>query len=248
VTATTRPLPALVRWQMDLLRAIRRHMPGILAGRFRPNCCIASSRILLDFLELVGLPAEPIVVEVLLLSPGWLKLQAALGREPTLAEMQGATGHDVWSVGLGVEDPPPGGHIENPAQYYDPTNWSGHLVVLARLGPLPFLLDPSLRQAERPQYSIRVPDFVLLPVTDLPTSPARPLQGTPTLDQPEGTLAGVAALAESEGTGTGILYRRRKQWQRYDDAPDWDGARWAPFVLELAAKVALEVGPCPESP
>lgn len=244
MTTAARSLAPVTQWRDHVLRSLAHHMPRYVldSGQFKPNCCIAATRIMVDVLSAMDIPVMPIVCEVLLLSPGWVRLREQLGREPTLDEQVHASGHDVWSVGLGAEDVAEDDpRREKP---FDPTAWSGHLVAVAQVGPLPFLLDATIRQAERVQYGIRTPRFVRLPISNLPSSVTRSCEGTPTLDQPGGTLVALSAPEPARGTQV-FVYRRRAQWNPYRDAPDWSSLRFLNITLALGRDIIEEVGECP---
>lgn len=244
-TPNRKPL-AVIKWKLDALNVLRHELPKVLydSGAFRPNCCIAATRIVLDVCTGLDIPAEPAVCEVLLFSPGWLKLRDKLKREPTVEEMNSELGHNAWSVGLGVEDRPANARIENPRQYFDPTLWSGHLVTIARVGPQPFLLDGTLKQAERPQYGILTPPFVFLPISNATNSITRPCEGTPLFTKPGGTLMAMSEPEPERGPQL-YIYRRRKRWTPFDDAPDFHPLRYIHIVLGLGRTILEEVGECP---
>lgn len=141
----------LFEQRAKLLGTYAREARPVLLEYMRKDGCIAAARVTLDVLNFFGLPAEPIVVEVVLINQALRALRERLGRMPSLQEQQ-TLDPTCWGVGVGQED------TEGPG-------WAGHLVTLVSPAPeYSVLLDPTLDQADRPHKQIIAPPVVLCAV------------------------------------------------------------------------------------
>lgn len=111
---------------------------------FRPDSCIASTRVACDVLAYFGIEARPLVVRAAYYNRQAAEHAARIGRLPESPEETVAWSEEdgSWGIGIGY-----GGEAEQ-----DPEKWAGHLVAIAgdRL-----LIDLSLDQADRPQHDIK---------------------------------------------------------------------------------------------
>lgn len=118
---------------------------------FRPDSCIASTRIVCRVLKEFGFEVEPFPVLVIIQNAAFQKA-ASNGDIPppdnklfyAWCERTGA-----WSVGVGFPDPD-----KSRADGY-----GGHLVAL--LPKHNMIVDSSIDQANRPQYSIHLPTVLV---------------------------------------------------------------------------------------
>lgn len=127
-----------------VLRGLLEHARLLILTRFRPDSCIACTRIALDVLAHFGVPAEPLPCRVVVFNPAMKARCEREGRIPDVTELDLWIEQDgAWSVGLGFANGQPG---------YD-----GHLVALAHGR---WLLDLSLDQASRPARGIELRPLV----------------------------------------------------------------------------------------
>jgi hypothetical protein len=101
--------------------------------RYRPDSCIASTKIAIDVLSYFAIEAKPMVVRMLAYN--------ALAWEAVSRQEQPDWDAGAWSLGLGFPGDPP-----------DPTKWDGHLVAVSKeiVEGQVCILDLSMDQASRP--------------------------------------------------------------------------------------------------
>jgi hypothetical protein len=128
-----------------LCEVVREEMQ--VGTRYRPDCCIAATAILIDVLDYFKLTAKPLSVIATVFNPRMSERIAQEGM-PTLEEAERDWfPKGCYSLAVGAGDPQPG-------------KWPGHLVsVLGRQ----VLIDLTLDQANRPQYGIVLPMPLIAP-------------------------------------------------------------------------------------
>ncbi len=120
--------------EIILTRGVR-----IIHEHFRPDCCIAATRIAMDVLAPCGFHVAPLPVQVILVNKVGVDAINTHGwpnGEEQIREFQQKYGY--WSIGLGYDWP---GSV----------GWPGHLVALLNGD---HILDLTLSQAHRPQHQI----------------------------------------------------------------------------------------------
>lgn len=106
---------------------------------FRPDCCIAGTRIALNVLDYFGIAAQPLPVEYLVMNEAFAKLAFRLKRPPTKEEQDAVGG---WAVGVDTR----------PSE----TGFGGHVVTVVKR----LLVDLTVNQANRPHKHINLPSGV----------------------------------------------------------------------------------------
>jgi hypothetical protein len=121
-----------------------------LPRRYRPDCCIAAARVLIDVFAELHVRARPLAVSVDVFNPPFVqRAEANGGRLPaTTEEYQSWTAEcGAWWLTLG-----------HPASEPQPGKWPGHVVVVAWES---ILIDLSLPQAGRPERGINLVPLVV---------------------------------------------------------------------------------------
>jgi hypothetical protein len=139
--------------RLDVAREVLAAAPRRIALLFRPDACIAATRVAVSCLRAFGVPAEPVPVSVVIFNPPYLARVRAGGAVATREEIVALFDVDgSWTVGVGT----PG--EERPGRY------AGHLVAGFPAAGRYWVMDLSLGQANRPQYGINLgPQLVGLP-------------------------------------------------------------------------------------
>ena len=123
-----------------------KHAPPLLAQNFRPDCCIAATKVAIGVLTMLGFPVKPQPTQLMVFTRKlWRRVESNTFDRPFL--------HGEYSVGVGY-DPKTGeqGYI-------------GHLVALAAEPSsknTTFLIDLSLGQAARPKNWIVLPPAIFI--------------------------------------------------------------------------------------
>lgn len=110
----------------------------IILRRFRPDSCIASTRIGQMALAEFGVQAGALSVEVTLINRPYAEVWSRLGRDPKADELP----DDAYALALGHER----------EGVDDDDTYNGHVVLTAGR----YMVDLSIDQASRPQYGIQV--------------------------------------------------------------------------------------------
>lgn len=189
--STDRPF----EWVLPRLRAA---LPAQLRRYFQPACCVAATRIVIDVLGYFGIPANPLPVRARVLNSAYIALMArAGGRGPKdNAEAERWKEQGAWEVAIGY------GYDERTPAADRAKRWDGHLVVhVPHIGRV---IDANIRQAERPQRGIFLPDFIVERVDRKFVRGREPLSVV--LQNP---LVGVRYEVAAKNTG-------------YLDSPDWN--------------------------
>jgi hypothetical protein len=178
-------------------------MGALLPEVYRPNCCIAATRIACHVFEQLGVRADPMVVMTCAFSPGWARYVIQHdGATPPRDEWR----DDVWSVGLGVPDdepPPPGTY---PA---DASVFNGHMIALLTFDSgQRVIVDPSLGQGHRPDHDLPLPQVGIVPL--------RPSESFEPRDQ---------IVRYDPESGVALMYQRMADPPEYEHATDWAGMR-----------------------
>ena len=128
------------------LEALRAVAWPILRKRFRPDCCIAATKVGLAVLRAFGVAGGP-----------WETIAfAGNGSFMTWSEagQQGDPPADARFVAVDPDRPAPNG------------GYNGHLVITGKVRGRGYLLDLSAPQLDRPDKAIRVPEPILLRADD----------------------------------------------------------------------------------
>lgn len=180
-----------------------------LPRRFRPDACIAGTRIVCEVLDRLDVRARPLVVEALLFNRAFLDRFHQKGGWPGSREelLEWTDQGEAWSIALGQRGRPAQG----------PGKWPGHLVAVVEQE---WLLDGTLGQARRPAKNL------LPPQTLLASAPYRFLvaDGELTLELPD--------------PGGLLLYRAHPEVRDFRSAPDWsDPGRFEGLVGKLVGEL-----------
>lgn len=122
--------------------------PPIMEQYFRPDCCIAATRIACGVIGRLGLPVHPQPTRLLVYTwPLWKRLD----------QWDGTFREGEYSVGIGF-----GGDKRKS----DPTwkGYDGHLVAISQGR----IIDLSFGQASRPHKGINLPPAVAIPDVNFP--------------------------------------------------------------------------------
>jgi hypothetical protein len=129
-----------------LRRILKAYIPaalGEIARRFRPDCCIAATRLTQLVLREFHFKVEPLPVRLLALNEAGAEYVDALQQGPVSEEAVDAwQAKGAWMVDIG-----------RPGMKPEPGRWPGHLVALINGG---VLLDLTAPQASRPDRGILV--------------------------------------------------------------------------------------------
>lgn len=120
-----------------------------IGTRYRPDCCIAATRALIEVLDYFKLTARPLSVIATVFNPA---MRERIERDgmPTLEEAERDWfPHGCYSLAVGIGDPEPG-------------KWPGHLVT-SLAGKV--LIDLTLDQANRPAHGIVLPMPIVAPLS-----------------------------------------------------------------------------------
>lgn len=143
-----------------VLAQLVHHAPPLLAQTFKPDCCIAATRVAVHVLARLGFLAKPQPVQLMVYTRNlWRRVESNTFEHPFL--------HGEWSVGVGFGED---------KRYKEDPNWkgyNGHLVALCALPLRPwepreegprklFLVDLSLGQASRPKKGIVLPQGIFI--------------------------------------------------------------------------------------
>lgn len=131
-----------------VLRALADEVWPVLARNFRPNCCVAATRICVDVLARFGVAAEALPTEPVVANDRFLAWERG-GR-------QGLVPPGAWVIEVDLEST---------------EGFPGHLVVAARSHGLGWVLDPTAPQFSRPARGILVEGAVLLGPARGPVEP-----------------------------------------------------------------------------
>jgi len=142
-----RPIPEAVE---PLLRVLGPELRRVILTEYKADSCIASTRIGIDLLAELGVPARPLRVEVMAYTVGYARRIEAEGRMPrNQAERIAWTDEtNGWALGIGVEAGTPGGI---------------HLVALVDDH---LLWDLSIDQASRPERNMPIEGPIVLDTDD----------------------------------------------------------------------------------
>lgn len=182
-----------IRHPGRVIRRLAEAAPPVLARYYRPDCCIAATRVAVDALARFGLEAAPAPTDVVILNPPLrARLDGGVAPEDR-AEPQRLAGLDgAGSVGIGFG--------AGPGEGFDPrTGYDGHLVAVCQ----GHLIDLTLPQASRPDREVRL-------------SPVAQAFG------PEAAgrfAAGERVWLDVNGCAVG--YRRKPEAVGYRTSPDW---------------------------
>jgi len=214
-----------------LLELIERLAPvayPALCEEYLPTCCIAAAAILTRVFREYGYRAEVIPATVRIYNAGMVKLLRDRVRIPDDEERREMFFelHKAWGVGI-----VPASAKVSALQDRRGGGYGGHLLLRVNR----FLIDPTIRQAERPDKDINLPDMLYYPHAE------------------EFAQSGRLAV---EVNGCHVFYDRIDDMS-YRSAPDWN-RRSTPYpetvqkiIQRITAKPvsAQEVLPCqPSSP
>ena len=126
-------------YQLDMLEAVVTVSPKIILRKFKEDCCIAATRILIEVLKKFHFKdLKPLTVEANIFNEVYLKK----GRLPQSdEEAQTWLTEGAWQIVLGDRE------------LQLPNKWPGHLVVILNNK---HMIDLSLFQANRPHKNINM--------------------------------------------------------------------------------------------
>jgi len=129
----------LSKYHLDTLEAIVTVSPSILVRKYKEDCCIAATRILIEVLKKLHFRnIKPLVVEANIFN----EVYCTKGRPPESEEEAKAWLEEgAWQVVVGDR------------QTIIPNKWPGHLVVILEDK---YMIDLSMFQASRPQKKINM--------------------------------------------------------------------------------------------
>lgn len=134
-----------------VLAQLVRHAPPLLAQNFRPDCCIAATRVAVHVLTRFGFVAKPQPAQCIVYTK---KLWRRVGGDTFSYPFQSGE----WSVGLGF------GWDKRFAEEPGSKGYDGHLVAFCSAPNSPvFIVDLSLGQAARPHKGIVLPPALFTP-------------------------------------------------------------------------------------
>lgn len=138
-------------YQNRKLAAVMDAACSILPKRYRPDSCIAATRILVDVLTELHVPVRPLAVTVHIFNQAFVERSDQEGRLPSGPDELNCwlTECGAWSIGLGELDPD---------SVPEPGRWNGHLAAVA-WGHI--LVDLTVAQANRPAKNINLPALVV---------------------------------------------------------------------------------------
>lgn len=118
-----------------------------------PNACILASRYATEVLSYFDIHNTVVSASVHACNDIMLDFMLTTGGTPPFPD-------DAWSVGVG---------IPNASAQIKPsgTGWDGHAVVLTRS----FFIDLTAPQLDRPQYDIVTGGSIVMPLSEIKTSP-----------------------------------------------------------------------------
>lgn len=126
----------------DYLMRLGDVLPAAIRG-IRVDCCILATRIGVRALEIVGVPARPLTVRVIVYNgPLFKRMQAGMVPADTAELVRWGDEDGSYSLGLGFGE--------------NDSKWAGHLVIVSG----DRMLDPTIPQANRPHWGIRVEPLV----------------------------------------------------------------------------------------
>ena len=125
-----------------VLNALHTCGQKILNQQYRPDCCIAATKIMMEVSDYFGIEARPQVVTTNVYNPIYARLFRENGGPPN-SNKQAKEWFDkgAWSVCIGAGKPKPG-------------HWSGHLVGIFTTEAGKHLIDLTINQANRPKKEI----------------------------------------------------------------------------------------------
>jgi hypothetical protein len=134
--------------RIRIISAYANEAGPIFRHYFTPDCCLNGTRVALEAMKHFGVEARPLTTQVMLFNKlFWERIQAK-GEMPDEEECQAWVREGGWSIGIrGQSTGRPG--------------WPYHLVAIADS----FLIDSSMRQFNRPERNIEVPDLSLSKAT-----------------------------------------------------------------------------------
>lgn len=128
-----------------VLAAYQEVAPSVFAANYAEDCCIAATRVLVAVMRYMGVPCKPLSVKACLMNEQFAENVVRHGW-PDRATVEAWGEQDgSHSIGLGMGDPEPG-------------KWAGHLVGLVGYR---YLVDGALRQVNRPEKGIIVPEMLI---------------------------------------------------------------------------------------
>jgi hypothetical protein len=130
-----------------ILDAVMDNAPAVIRRFYRPDCCIAATRVLVEVFTRLRCLARPLSVVTEVRNGVMVELGKRFGHPHPLTEAEGYLWRDLgaWSVIMGLPGVP-----------YAPDRWPGHLACLVWES---VLCDIAVTQATRPHIGIH-----LLPV------------------------------------------------------------------------------------
>lgn len=137
-----------------VLAQLVRHAPVLLRQSFKPDCCIAATRVAVHVLTRLGFTAKPQPTRLQIYTKKlWRRVEAGTFEQPFQP--------GEWSVGLGY------GEDKRITEEPGWKGYAGHLVAMCfdhqKKPDVAFLVDLSLGQAARPHKGIDIPPALFTP-------------------------------------------------------------------------------------
>ena len=199
----------MMAYRGAVLQALVDCAPPLWREHFRPDCCIAATRIGIEALRYFGIAAVPQPCQVRALNN---QMAAHIERDEIddVRTCEYWTPIDgSWGVGIGYHDPARDPAPERPG-------WNGHLVLCCNRLEAPVLVDLSIAQAARPQHAMLFEPFIGTLPPGWPTAPADHV----VFRFDEGVLSYVATADRG-----------------YESAPDWTVREFRPIAGELIRRM-----------
>lgn len=176
----------------DILERYASIAPTIIDAHFKtPDYCIGAAKIAVEALRYFGLTVEPLPVKVVIENAKWRKMlvewiEAGNKAKDLTRDVTGPWANEGgYAVGIGYGPPQPG-------------RWDGHLTALI---DNQYIVDTALRQANRPQYGIEMPECAIIGL-------------------PENFMAGGRHFCGESESGTLLFYEYNDNFL-FKQAPDW---------------------------
>lgn len=136
----------MTKWPPNLvLEALRATAQPVLHSAFRPDCCIAATRIAIEVLKRFGIHGEP----------------------KAFVTIAGCRSFVEWQARDPDSTPPPDAYyLITDVEHARDDGFAGHLAVTGKVKGQRFLLDLSAAQMNRPAKKIFVPEPLLVDVPE----------------------------------------------------------------------------------
>lgn len=143
--------------RLDLINKYRQIVWPELMKHYGPDCCIAATRITNRVFSTFRIKTIPLKVRTIVFSPEFANTIAAGEQMPDNPDKvrEWCSERNIWTIGIGID--------RNGADF-KPGTWIGHLVTIFPDDNL--MIDASLKQADRPEKGIVLPEALVAEVTN----------------------------------------------------------------------------------